>query len=34
MNIRAGLEVQVANLAPLKSRLERVEGIEVKSVEK
>jgi alpha-L-glutamate ligase-like protein len=25
MNIRAGLEVQVANLAPLKSRLKRVE---------
>ena len=34
MNIRAGLEVQVANLAPLRSRLNRVEGIEVNSVEK
>jgi len=34
MNIRAGLEVQVANLAPLKSRLKRVEGIDVNSVEK
>jgi len=34
MNIRAGLEVQVANLAPLKSRLKRVEGIDVSSVEK
>lgn len=34
MNIRAWLEVQVANLAPLKSRLKRVEGIEVNSVEK
>lgn len=34
MNIRAGLEVQVANLAPLKSRLKRVEGIDVTSVEK
>ncbi len=34
MNIRAGLEVQVANLAPLKSRLKRVEWIQVSSVEK
>lgn len=34
MNARSGLEVQVANLAPLKSRLERVEGIQVSSVEK
>ena len=34
MNIRAGLEVQVANLAPLKARLEKVEGIDVTSVEK
>lgn len=34
MNIRAGLEVQVANLAPLKSRLKRVEGIDVTSIEK
>lgn len=34
MNIRAWLEVQVANLAPLKSRLKRVEGIDVNSVEK
>ncbi len=34
MNIRAWLEVQVSNLAPLKSRLDRVEGIRVNSVEK
>lgn len=34
INARAGLEVQVANLAPLKSRLERVEGIDVSSIEK
>ncbi len=34
MNIRAWLEVQVANLAPLKSRLDRVEWIDVASVEK
>ncbi|MDD3646384.1 MAG: DUF1704 domain-containing protein [Candidatus Gracilibacteria bacterium] len=34
MNIRPGLEVQVANIAPLKDRLERVEGIYVNTVEK
>ena len=34
MNIRPGLEVQIANLAPLKDRLERVEGIFVNSIEK
>lgn len=34
MNIRAGLEVQVANLAPLKSRLQRVEWVNITSVEK
>ncbi len=34
MNIRAGLEVQISNLAPLKSRLDRVEWIRVNSVEK
>lgn len=34
MNIRPGLWVQIANLTPLKSRLERVEWINVTSVEK
>ncbi|MDP7069467.1 MAG: DUF1704 domain-containing protein, partial [Candidatus Peribacteraceae bacterium] len=34
VNARAGLMVQVANLAPLKSRLERVQGITVDSPEK
>ncbi len=34
MNIRAGLEVQVANIAPLKDRLERVEWVSINSVEK
>jgi len=34
INIRPGLEVQVANLARLKDRLERVEWIHVNSVEK
>ncbi len=34
MNIRPGLEVQIANLAPLKDRLERVEWLFVNSVEK
>ena len=34
MNIRPWLEVQVANLAPLKDRLERVEWLFVNSVEK
>lgn len=34
MNARAWLEVQVANLAPLKNRLERIEWIFVNSVEK
>lgn len=34
INARAGLMVQVANLAPLRSRLERVEGLEVSSPEK
>jgi len=34
INIRPGLEVQVANLARLKDRLERVEWINVNSVEK
>ena len=31
-NTRPGLEIQIANLAPLKVRLEKVEGIKVKSV--
>lgn len=34
VNARAGLMVQVANLAPLRSRLERVEGVTVTSPEK
>ena len=34
VNARAGLMVQVANLAPLRSRLERVEGLRVSSPEK
>lgn len=34
VNARAGLMVQVANLAPLRSRLERVEGINVQTPEK
>ncbi|USN59493.1 MAG: hypothetical protein H6767_06690 [Candidatus Peribacteria bacterium] len=34
MNARAGLELQVANLAPLRDRLDRVEGIYIQTVEK
>lgn len=34
VNARAGLMVQVANLAPLRARLERVEGLKVSSPEK
>lgn len=34
VNARAGLMVQVANLAPLRARLERVKGISVSSPEK
>lgn len=34
VNARAGLMVQVANLAPLQSRLQRVEGLKVSSPEK
>jgi len=34
VNARAGLMVQVANLAPLRSRLERVQGLRVTSPEK
>ncbi|HVW66287.1 MAG TPA: tyrosine/phenylalanine carboxypeptidase domain-containing protein [Candidatus Peribacteraceae bacterium] len=34
VNARAGLMVQVANLAPLRSRLERVKGIKVSTPEK
>lgn len=34
VNARAGLTVQVANLAPLRSRLERVQGLKVSSPEK
>lgn len=34
INARAGLQVQVANMAPLRRRLERVQGIKVNSPEK
>ncbi|MBU0727380.1 DUF1704 domain-containing protein [Patescibacteria group bacterium] len=34
INARAGLAVQVANMAPLRRRLERIEGIKVNSPEK
>lgn len=34
MNIRPGLEVQIANMARLKDRLERVEWVYINSVEK
>lgn len=34
VNARAGLMVQIANLAPLKQRLERVKGLKVDSPEK
>lgn len=34
VNARAGLSVQVANLAPLRSRLERVQGLKVASPER
>jgi len=33
LNARPGLEIQNANLAPLKKRLERVEGLEVRDAE-
>ncbi len=33
LNARAGLEIQNANLSPLKKRLERIEGLEVKDAE-
>ena len=33
LNARPGLEIQNANLSPLKKRLERVEGLEVKDVD-
>ncbi len=33
LNARPGLEIQNANLAPLRKRLERVEGLEVKDAE-
>jgi len=33
-NARPGLEIQFANLAPLKSRLRRVEGLKMNSLEK
>lgn len=31
VNIRPGLKIQIANLAPLKSRLEKAEGIKIKT---
>jgi len=34
INARAGLQVQVANMAPLRRRLERIQGIKVASPEK
>ncbi len=34
VNARPGLDIQFANLAPLKSRLRRVEGLKMKSIEK
>jgi alpha-L-glutamate ligase-like protein len=34
INARAGLGIQIANLAPLRKRLEKLEGVEVKTVEK
>ncbi len=34
INIRPGLAIQNANLAPLKTRLDKVEGVDVGSVEK
>ena len=34
INARAGLAVQIANMAPLRKRLERIEGIKVASPEK
>lgn len=34
INARAGLSVQIANLAPLRKRLERIEGVKVTTPEK
>lgn len=34
INARAGLSVQIANMAPLRKRLERIEGIKVQTPEK
>ncbi len=34
LNARAGLSIQVANLAPLRERLRRVRGLQVKTVDK
>lgn len=34
LNARPGLDIQYANLAPLKSRLKRVEGLKMSSIEK
>lgn len=34
INARAGIGIQLANLAPLRRRLEKLEGVDVKNVEK
>ncbi|MBD3299740.1 MAG: hypothetical protein GF347_00105 [Candidatus Moranbacteria bacterium] len=34
LNCRSGLAIQIANLAPLKTRLKKVEGLKVKSAQK
>jgi len=34
INIRPGLEIQNVNLAPLRTRLDKVEGVDISSVEK
>ena len=34
INVRPGLEIQNVNLAPLRARLDKVEGVSITSVEK
>ncbi len=34
INARAGLGIQIANLTPLRKRLEKIEGVDVKTIEK
>jgi alpha-L-glutamate ligase-like protein len=34
INARAGIGIQLANMAPLRKRLEKLEGLEVKTIEK